>query len=225
MKTTINNASSIKTSATRLLRTGICVIFFALASGLVAQEEEQPVIVLHPVKAAKVHFFNYGINAGISVSGNGLANSLGVGFSLIHSRSRLTLGSGIQGQKHNLSGYSAAYDYTLNPKGEGYRRGVELFLTVSGNYHMHCFLSQQAASCEKTAQGDGDTDYTDVRLNVIDAYGGMGARIALSKHFKLMTRISVGEYYTLPGAPSMPKMYRQNQDICLKLGASIAYVF
>jgi hypothetical protein len=176
-------------------------------------------------KLDKVRYFNYGLNIGTSLSGNGLANSYLGGFSLIHSRSRVSFDANFQGDKKNFSGVSGIYDFTVNPQGEGFKKGVELFFSVMASYQFNAYLSSTIIDQTKEGSADQGLNLAFVRLNVVEGFGGMGARIALARHFKLMARIGAGEYITLNKEAAVAKTCRNDRDVCLKIGLGVAYVF
>jgi hypothetical protein len=192
---------------------------------LSAQEDTAKVFTPVHHKIHKVHYFNYGFNVGTSLSGSGLANSYSGGFSLIHSRSRVSFGANFQGDRKNFSGVSGTYDFTVNPKGEGFKKGVELFFCVMASYHFNAYLSSTIINQTKENSGDQGLNLALTRLNVVEGFGGMGVRIALTRHFKLMARIGAGEYITLSKEAAAANTCRNDHGVCLKMGLGVAYVF
>ncbi len=183
-----------------------CLVFTALTS--------------LPMYAGDGGKLNIGLNLNYTNSNSGLGSDIKPGIGLYKNTNVLMMGINIQKRNLNVAGFWACFEHGFE---SATTSRAELFVFGSAAHHTSAFLSNRYVRLENYACREGEFNYTEMKLNLVELYGGFGLHIKLTPHLYATTAIGAGMYHTIEAPEASKNMIRENSAATVYLKCGIAW--
>lgn len=165
---------------------------------------------------------NIGLVLAYTNSNNGLGSDLKPAVALQLGANTLVIGPNIQKRNLNLSGFRASYERVVCVSNTG---KSELYFFGSAVYHPKAYLSKRYVKVENSAMFDKSYRYDNMRLTLVEAYGGFGFNRRITNHLSASLAVGVGVYHTLDAPVMCHDMIRDNSAASIFMKSAITYKF